>query len=167
MALLYMYVHIRTWHYCTCVPTSGLGITISHTGQTAGITWNGMSVANNSLVTLTVVLQRVSAVSNSRYPLMCEGITGGQWYQPNGALFPPATPDPPYTPGGWGQRNVSRGVELYRGTPYDFPHGVQCCTNTTTTLCVGMYTDLTLAASSGIATSGTMGYTLSVAATCK
>ena len=98
---------------------------------------------------------------------MCEGIAGGQWYQPNGALFPLATPDPVNAPGGLGQRNVSFGAELYRGTPYDFPHGVQCCTNTTITLCVGMYTDLTLAASSGIATSATSGYALSVAATCK
>ena len=58
-----------------------------------------------------------------------------------------ATPDNVSTPGGLGQRNVSGGVELYRGTPVVFPHGVQCCTNTTITLCVGMYSDLTLAAS--------------------
>ena len=144
-----------------------LGITISHTGQTAGITWNGKTVGNNSLVTLAVVLQRVSVVTTTLFPLVCEGITGGQWYQPNGALFPLATPDNTTIPQSWGQRNVSRGVELYRGTPYDFPHGVQCCTNTTITLCVGMYTDLTFAASSGIAASGNMGNTLSVAATCK
>ena len=123
-----------------------------------------MTVANNSLVTLSVVLQRVSVVSGSLFPLVCEGITGGQWYQPNGALFPLATPDPVTTPGGLGQRNVSVGVELYRGTPYDFPHGVQCCTNTAITLCVGMYTDLTLAASSGLTGRS---YDLSVAATCK
>ena len=66
--------------------------------------------------------------------------------------------------GGYGQRNVSGGVELYRGTPSVFPHGVQCCTNTTITLCVGMYSDLTLAASVGL--TGTS-YDLSVAATCK
>ena len=81
-------------------------------------------------------------------------------------MEPCFTPDPVTTPGGLGQRNVSRGVELYRGTPYDFPHGVQCCTNTTTTLCVGMYSDLTLAASSGITTSTPTSYVLSVAATC-
>ena len=40
-----------------------------------------MTVANNSLVTLSVVLQRVSVVSGSLFPLVCEGITGGQWYQ--------------------------------------------------------------------------------------
>ena len=122
-------------------------------------------VKNNSLVTLSVVLQRVSASNNSGLllPLVCEGITGGQWYGPNG-LFPLATPDPTSTPGGLGQRNVSGGVELYRGTPSVFPHGVQCCTNTTITLCVGMYTDLTLAAS--VSLTGTS-YALSVAATCK
>ena len=141
---------------------------IRHTGQTVGIFWNvNLMVANNSLVTLSAVLPRVSATSTQQFPLVCEGITGGQWYQPNGALFPLATPDNATIPQSWGQRNASRGVELYRGTPYDFPHGVQCCTNTTITLCVGMYSDLTLAASSGIAASGTMGYTLSVAATCK
>ena len=137
-----------------------------YTGQTAGITWIGMTVANNSLVTLSVVPNRVSTFNNSAFqkPLVCEGITGGQWYQPNGALFPLATPDPVTTPGGLGQRNVSRGVELYRGTPPVFPHGVQCCTNTTITLCVGMYTDLTLAAPVGLTGRS---YDLSVAATCK
>ena len=79
--------------------------------------------------------------------------------------FPLATPDNATIPQSWGQRNVSVGVELYRGTPSVFPHGVQCCTNTTITLCVGMYTDLTLAASSGII--GTTSYAVSVAATCK
>ena len=68
--------------------------------------------------------------------------------------------------GGLGQRNVS-GVELYRGTPDVFTHGVECCTNTTITLCVGMYTDLTLAASVNLATSNGYNYALSVAATCK
>ena len=131
------------------------------------ITWNGMTVANNSLLTLAVVLQRVSVISNPRYPLMCEGITGGQWYQPNGALFPLATLDPTTTPGGLGQRNVSQGVELYFGTPSVFPYGFQCCTNTTITLCVGMYSDLTLAASVGLVTSAPTSYALSVAATCK
>ena len=123
-----------------------------------------MTVANNSLVTLAVVLQRVSVVSGSLFPLVCEGITGGQWYQPNGVLFPLATPDPVTIPGGLGQRNVSVGVELYRGTASVFPHGVQCCTNTTITLCVGIYTDLTLAASVPIAPTS---YVLSVAATCQ
>ena len=123
-----------------------------------------LMVANNSLVTLAVIQNRVSATSGSQFPLVCEGITGGQWYQPNGALYPLATPDP-VTMGGLGQRNVSVGVELYRGTPSVLPHGVQCCTNTTITLCVGMYTDLTLAASSGII--GTTSYFLSVAAICK
>ena len=107
----------------------------AHTGQTAGITWNGMSVANNSLVTLAVVLERVSVISTSLFPLVCEGITGGQWYQPNGAMFPL---DPITIPGGLGQRNVSVGVELYRRTLSAFLHGVQCCTKTTITICVGM-----------------------------
>ena len=126
-------------------------------------------VKNNSLVTLSVVPPRVN-VSRSPgvdFPLVCQGITGGQWYEPSGVLFPLAMPDMVNVTqprGGLGQRNVSGGVELYRGTPSDFPHGVQCCTNTTITLCVGMYTDLTLAASSGL--TGTS-YALSVAATCK
>ena len=142
---------------------------ISPIGQPR-ITWNQnelfVMAANNSLWSLAAVQNRVSTSNQSAYmkPLVCEGITGGQWYQPNGTLFPLATPDS-VTMGGLGQRNVSRGVELYRGTPSDFPHGVQCCTNTTITLCVGMYTDLTLAASSGI--NGTTSYNLSVAATCK
>ena len=126
-----------------------------------------MTVANNSLVSLSVVTSNASAPSAAQYPLVCEGITGGQWYQPNGALFPLATLDNATTPQSWGQKNVSRGVELYPGTPSVFPHGVQCCTNTTITLCVGMYSDLTLAASSGIATSAPTSYALSVAATCK
>ena len=143
----------------------------TQTGQPR-ITWNQnelfVMIANNSLVSLSAVPNRVSTLNDTatQKPLVCEGITGGQWYQPNGALFPLAT-DPITTSGGLGQRNVSRGVELYRGTPYDFPHGVQCCTNTTITLCVGMYSDLTLAASSGIATSAPTSYALSVAATCK
>ena len=142
---------------------------ISPVGQPR-ITWNQnelfVMAANSSLWSLSAVQNRVSTSNQSAYmkPLVCEGITGGQWYQPNGALFPLATPDS-VTMGGLGQRNVSRGVELYRGTPYDFPHGVQCCTNTTITLCVGMYTDLTLANASGII--GTTSYNLSVAATCK
>ena len=141
-----------------------------HPGQPR-TTWNQnelfVMAANNSLWSLAAVPNRVSTSNQSAYmkPLVCEGITGGQWYQPNGALFPLATPDPVTTPGGLGQRNVSRGVELYRGTPSDFPHGVQCCTNTTITLCVGMYSDLLIAASSGII--GTTSYALSVAATCK
>ena len=140
---------------------------ITRTGQSVRILWNGMTVANNSLVTLSVVLQRVSVVSGTLFPLVCEGITGGQWLQPNGALFPLATPDNVTTPQAWGQRNMSRGVELYRGAPSDFPHDVLCCTNTTVTFCVGMYSDLTLAASSGLATSAPNSYALSVAATCK
>ena len=111
---------------------------ITRTGQSVRILWNGMSVANISLVTLSVVLLRVNVVSGTLFPLVCESMTGGQWLQPNGA---------------WGQRNMSRGVELYRGAPSDFPHGVLCCTNTTVTFCVGMYSDLTLAASSGLPTS--------------
>eukprot|EP00731_Ephydatia_muelleri_P019055 Em0011g1095a len=69
--------------------------------------------------------------------------------------------------GGLGQRNVSGGVELYRGTPPVFPHGVQCCTNTTITLCVGMYSDLTLAQSPSLSlpTSNGYNYALSVSAT--
>ena len=124
-------------------------------------------IKNNSLVTLAVVLQRVSASNGTRYPLVCQGITGGQWYEPSGVLFPLATPDPVSTPGGLGQRNVSGAVELCRGTPSVFPHGVQCCTNTTITLCVGMYTDLTLAVNVSLATSNGYNYALSVAATCK
>ena len=128
-----------------------------------------MMVANNSLVTLSVVPNRVSTLgqSASQYPLVCLGIAGGQWYGPNGVLFPLATPDPVTTPGGLGQRNVSVGVELYRGTPYDFPHGVQCCTNTIITLCVAMYSDLALAALANISTTAPYNYALSVAATCK
>ena len=124
-------------------------------------------VVNNSLVTLSVVPNRVSIISVLQLPLLCQGIVGGQWYSPNGALYPQATPDPVFTPGGLGQRNVSEGVELYRGAPYDFPNGVQCCTNTSFTLCVGMYTDLTLAAASGISTTSPTNYALSVAATCE
>ena len=118
-------------------------------------------------MSLSVVLQSVSAPIGTQYPLVCQGITGGQWYQPNGVLFPLATPDPVSTPGGYGQRNVSRGVELYRGTPSVFPHGFQCCTNATVTLCVGMYSDLTLAASVNLPKSNGYNYALSVAATCK
>ena len=118
-------------------------------------------------MTLSVVPNRVSSSAYPYYPLVCQGITGGQWYEPSGVLFPPATPDPVSTPGGYGQRNVSGGVELYRGTPSVFPHGVQCCTNTTITLCVGMYSDLKLAANVSLATSNGYNYGLSVAATCK
>ena len=57
-----------------------------------------------------------------------------------------------------GQRNVSGGVELYRGAPPVFPHGVQCCTNTTITLCVGMYSDLTLAQSPSVSLPTANGY---------
>ena len=129
-----------------------------------------MPVANNSLVTLSVVPNRVTTLGLSAHqaPLVCQGIAGGQWYEPNGALYPLATPDPvPDSTGGYGQRNVSAGVELYRGTPAVFLHGVQCCTNTTITLCVGMYTDLTLANSVDLSTAAYTNYTLSVAATCK
>ncbi|KAL5479762.1 hypothetical protein EMCRGX_G023335 [Ephydatia muelleri] len=134
-------------------------------GDAPIITWNGQIVNNNSLVSLSVVLQSVSAPNGTQYPLVCQGITGGQWYQPNGVLFPLATPDPVSTLGGYGQRNVSGRVELYRGTPSVFPHGVQCCTNTTVTLCVGMYSDLTQAASVNLPTSNGYNYALSVAAT--
>ena len=121
-------------------------------------------------MTLTVVPNRVSSSAPPRYPLVCQGITGGQWYEPSGVLFPLAMPDMVNVTlprGGLGQQNVSGGVELYRGTPPVFPHGVQCCTNTTITLCVGMYTDLTLAASVSLAISNGYNYALSVAATCK
>ena len=118
-------------------------------------------------MTLSVVKQRVISTNTDLYPLVCQGITGGQWYDPYGVLFPLATPDPLSTPGGLGQRNGSGGVELYRGTPSVFPHGVQCCTNTTITLCVGMYSDLTLAASVNLTTTHLYYYGLSVAATCK
>ena len=133
----------------------------THTGEGVWITWNGMTVANNSLVTLSVVIQRANIAlgTNGLYPLVCQGIAGGQWYEPNGVLYPAALPIT--TPGGYGQLNGS----LYRATPSVFPHGVQCCTNTTITLCVGMYTDLRLAASTLFTTSAS--YTLSVTATCK
>ena len=124
-------------------------------------------VRNNSLVSLSAAPNRVSASAPPQYPLVCQGITGGQWYDPSGVLFPLATPDPVSTPGGLGQRNVSGGVELYRGTPSVFPHGVQCCTNTTITLCVGMYSDPALANTSNLATSNGYNNALSVAATCK
>ena len=116
---------------------------------------------------LSVVKQRVNSTNTDLHPLVCQGITGGQWYDPSGVLFPLATPDPVSTPGRLGQRNVSGGVELYHGTSDDFPHGVQCCTNTTITLCVGMYSDLKLAAVIYLAISYGYNYGLSVAATCK
>ena len=140
----------------------------THAGQS--ITWNGQVVKNNSLVSLSVVKQRVNSPNTDLYPLVCQGITGGQWYEPSGVLFPLAMPDMVNVTlprGGLGQRNVSGGVELYRGTPPVFPHGVQCCTNTTITLCVGMYSDLTLAASVNLTTSNGYNYALSVAASCK
>ena len=141
----------------------------NHTHAGENITWNGQVIKNNSLVTLSVVKQRVNSTNTDLYSLVCQGITGGQWYEPSGVMFPLATPDPVSTPGGLGQQNVSGGVELYRGTPSVFPHGVQCCTNTTITLCVGMYTDLTLAQSPSVSlpTSNGYNYALSVAATCK
>ena len=142
---------------------------IKHTGQTFGITWNGIGVANNSLITLSVVTNRVSTLGQSmaQSPLTCLGIAGGQWYKTNGVPFPLATPDPTITPGGLGQRNVPGGVELYRGTPSVFPHGIQCCTNGTTALCIGMYSDLTLAESINLQTSSVINYALSMAAACK
>ena len=133
-----------------------------YAGQTVGITWNGMMVANNSLVSLSPVLQRANIVAGpTLYPLVCQGIAGGLWYAPNGVLYPAALPIT--TPGGYGQLNGS----LYRGSPIIFLHGAQCCTNTTITLCVGMYSDLTLAASVSLSTSAPTSYALSVAATCK
>ena len=127
-------------------------------------------VTNNSLVSLSVVLQSASAPNGTQYPLVCQGITGGQWYQPDGVPFPQVMPGPvnvTLSHGGLGQRNVSGGVELYCGTPSDFPHGVQCCTNTTITLCVGIYSDLTLAASVNLASLNLTNYALSLEATCK
>ena len=124
-------------------------------------------VRNNSLVSLSAVLQRVSESNGPQYPLVCQGITRGQWYEPSGVLFPLATPDPVSTPGGLGQRNVSGGVELYRGTPPVFPHGVQCCTNTTITLCVGMYSDPALAIDTKLATQNGYNNALSVGANRK
>ena len=135
------------------------------TGQTVGITWNNMTVANNSLVTLAVVLQRVNTTNTmpGLYPLVCQGIAGGQWYDPNGVLY--QTESAASTPEG-SQLNISQGVELFRGVARYFPHGVQCCTNTTTTLCVGMYTDPIFAAIN-LATGNPISFALSVAATCK
>ena len=126
-----------------------------------------MVVTNNSLVSLSVVAPRVNGTSPSQPPLVCQGIAGGQWYEPNGDIFPLATPDPVTTPGGLGQLNVSAGVELYGGTPDNFPYGVQCCTNTTITFCAGIYSDLTYAASVNLSTLNPANYSLSVAATCK
>ena len=121
-----------------------------------------MMVANNSLVTLAVVLQRTNIVPGpTLYPLVCQGIAGGQWYEPNGVLYPAADPN---INGGYGQANGS----LYCGSPVTFPgYGAQCCTNTTITLCVGLYSDLTQAASVSLSTSAPTSYALSVAATCK
>ena len=120
-----------------------------------------MMVANNSLVSLSPVLQRTNIVPGPLYPLVCQGIAGGQWYEPNGVLYPAA--DPTIT-GGYGQANGS----LYRGSVFTFPgYGAQCCTNTTITLCVGMYSDLTLAAAVNLSTAAPTSYALSVAATCK
>ena len=133
--------------------------------HTAWITWDGMLIPNNSLVTLSVVLQRANIPSGPLYPLVCQAQTGGQWYDPNGILYPAALPIT--TPGGYGQLNGSTTVELYRGMPSVFPHGVQCCANTTIALCVGMYSDLTLASSVGLATINPTSYNLSVAATCE
>eukprot|EP00731_Ephydatia_muelleri_P025777 Em0017g860a len=152
---------LGTHAWLTIVAATAL---IGRAAQGQSITWNGPVVRNNSLVSLSAVPNRISSSAPPQYPLVCKGITGGQWYEPNGVLFRLATPDP-VTLGGYGQRNVSGGVELYRGSPDVFPHGVQCCTNTTITLCVGMYTDLTLAASVSLAISNVNNYALSVAAT--
>ena len=121
-------------------------------------------VTNNSLVTLSVVLQRANIALGTYglYPLVCQGIARGQWYEPNGFLYPAVN-----NTGDYGQLNGSAGVELYRGSPSVFPHGVQCCTNTSITLCVGMYSDLKLAASVNLSTEAATSYALSVAATCK
>ena len=129
-------------------------------------------VKNNSLVSLSSVQPRVSAIPSPglQYPLVCKEMTGGQWHEPSGVLFPLAMPDMVNVTlprGGLGQRNMSGGVELYRGTPLVFAHGVQCCTNTTITLCVGMYSDPALANATKLATSNGNNYGLSVAATCK
>ena len=121
-----------------------------------------MMVANNSLVTLSVVQQSANIAPGPLYPLLCQGIAGGQWYEPNGILYPAVN-----NTGGYGQLIVSEGVELYRGTPDVLAHGVQCCTNTTITLCVAMYSDLTLAVSVSLYNTSTASYALSVAATCK
>eukprot|EP00731_Ephydatia_muelleri_P019051 Em0011g1091a len=132
---MYMYVLAYT---VLCV--------LPHLSSGQSITWNGQVVNNNSLVTLSAVPNRVNSSVPPRYPLVCQGSTGGQWF---------------------GSRNVSGGVELYRGTPPVFPHGVQCCTNTTITLCVGKYSDLTLAQSPSVSlpTANGNNYGLSVAAT--
>ena len=135
-------------------------------GEDLWITWNETMVKNNSLVSLSAFQSKVSATPSPglQYPLVCQG---GQWYDAKGDQFKEATPDPVTTPEGLGQRNVSGRVELYCGTPPVFPHGVQCCTNTIITLCIGMYTDLTYAASVSLATLNHVNYALSVAATCK
>ena len=74
-------------------------------------------------------------------------IEGGQWYEPSGVLFPLAMPD---------MVNIT------------LPRGVQCCTNSTITLCVGMYTDLTQADSpANLTMTNPISYALSAEATCK
>ena len=82
-------------------------------GDTPNITWNGQIVKNNSLVFLSVVVQRVSAPNGTLYLLVCQGMTGGQWYQPHGVPFPqamPGTVNATLPHGGLGQQNVSGGV---------------------------------------------------------
>lgn len=118
------------------------------------ITWNATTIKNNSLVALSVVLPSVGTKNGTQYPIVCKGITGGQWYQPNGALFPLVTNATSIVEN-ISQYNASGGVQLYNGNPPSFPRGVQCCTNTTTTLCVGIYSNITT------------NDTLSEAATCK
>ena len=148
----YMHVHVHAWILviCGCLYCYNIIIHVlllfslyDMAGQNVGITWKNMTVANNSLVTLSVVPNSVSTLNTAnQYPLVCQGIAGGQWYEPNGTLHPLATSDPvPDSTGGYGQRNMSAGIELYRGTPAVFPHGVQCCTNTTITctLCWSVY----------------------------
>ena len=59
----------------------------THAGQS--ITLNGTIVLrNNSLGSLSVVKQRMNSPNTDLYPLVCQGITGGQWYEPRGVLFP-------------------------------------------------------------------------------
>ena len=112
-------------------------------------------VRNNSLVSISLVLRRVSASNFTQHPLVCQGITGGQWYEPSGVLFPLAMPDMVNVTlprGGLGQQNVSRSSAVSCNSSCLLIWCSMCCTNTTITRCVGMYTDLINAAAVNLAT---------------
>eukprot|EP00731_Ephydatia_muelleri_P019086 Em0011g1126a len=106
------------------------GDPLSSSKQSQSIIWNGQVVRNNSLVTLSVVPNRVSSSAPPQYPLVCQGITGGQWYELSGVLFPLATPDPVSTPGDG--PNITGGVQFQLLTPtnVDPPVFQLTCTST-------------------------------------